>query len=111
MKIARAFPVFSAVFAIVYVVCMYWNLALFSYYPRTRAWYWLTVTDRPRADGPGMYWYGWLAVAFLAAGAVSALTLLTPPRVGERAWATSSWAAPAAMALVLVYILRGWFIH
>jgi len=110
MKIARAFPVFSTVFAVIYLTCMYFNVALVSYFPRTRTWYWLTVTNLPKADGPGMYWYGWLCVAFLGAAAVAVLALLLP-RTAGRGWSVSSWAVPAAAMLCLLYILRGWFIH
>ncbi len=110
MKIARAFPVFSTVFAVIYVVCMYFNLALVSYFPRTRTWYWLTVTNLPKSDGPGMYWYGWLCVAVLGAAAIALLALLLP-RGAARVWSVSSWAVPSAAMLFLAYILRGWFIH
>jgi hypothetical protein len=111
MKVARAFPVFSAAFAAIYVICMDNNLALVSYFPRTHAWYWLTVTDLPKSAGPGMYWYGWLIVAALGAAALAALSLAVPARAMERVGAVSSWAVPTAAMLFLVVILRGWFIH
>ena len=111
MKIARALPVFSAAFAAFYVMCMYNNLALVSYFPRTRTWYWLTVTDLPKSAGPGMYWYGWLAVSVLGAAAVAALSLLAPARAIERVSSVSAWAVPSAAILFLLVILRGWFIR
>ena len=111
MKLARAFPVFSAAFAVIYVVCMYDNLALVSYFPRTRTWYWLTVTDLPKSAGPGMYWYGWLAVSALGAAAVATAALLLPARATDRASSIASWAVPSAAMVFLLVILRGWFIH
>lgn len=111
MRIARAFPVFSAAFAAIYAVCMYYNLALFSYFPRIGAWYWLTVTNLPPRSGPGMYWYGWLAASALGAAAVAALALLVPARMTERASSIASWAVPSAAMLFFAVILRSWFIH
>lgn len=111
MKFARAFPVFSAAFALIYVICMDNNLALVSYFPRPRTWYWLTVTDLPKSAGPGMYWYGWLAVSALGAAAVAALALLAPARVVGRVAAPASWVVPLAAMVFLLVILRSWFIH
>jgi hypothetical protein len=111
MRIARAFPVFSAAFAVLYAICMYNNIALVSYFPRTREWYWLTVTTLPPRAGPGMYWYGWLAVSAMGAAAVAALALLLPARATERVSSVASWAVPAAGILFFIVILRGWFIH
>lgn len=107
----RAFPVFSAAFAVIYLVCMYWNIALVSYFPRLKEWHWLTVTKLGPKAGPGMYWYGWIAVATLGALAAAALSLLLPASTTERTAPTWSWAAPSAVMLVLLFILRGWFIH
>ena len=111
MRIARAFPVFSVVFAVIYLVAMYFNLALVSYFPRTRHWYALTVTDLPRSAGTGMYWYGWLATSFLGAAAVAELTLAAPERALSRAAGTASWAVPLGILAAFAYILRTWFLR
>ena len=111
MKATRVFPVFSAAFAAIYLAAMYDNLALLSYFPRTRQWYWLTVTDLPRSAGPGMYWYGWLLTAFLGASALALLALALPKQPLVRASRTLSWAVPLAVVVVIAYILRSWFLH
>ena len=46
-----------------------------------------------------------------AALAIAALSLLLPARATERTAPTWSWGAPTAVMLVLLFILRGWFIH
>jgi hypothetical protein len=111
MKIARVFPIFSAAFAVIYLLAMYSNLALVSYFPRTRQWFLLTVTDLPRSAGPGMYWYGWLATSFLGAAGVAALTLVAPGPWLARVARIVSWVVPVAVILALIYILRGWFLR
>ena len=111
MRIARVFPIFSAAFAAIYLAAMYENLALVSYFPRTRQWFFLTVTDLPRSAGPGMYWYGWLATSFLGAAALAALALVAPARSVAGVARVVSWAVPIAVIVVVIYILRGWFLH
>jgi len=105
----RALPVFSTVFAVLYLLAMSFNLALVTYFPRTGGVAWLAA--RPTAaSGVAMYWYGWLLTAALGSAAVAGLALLVPGRVAARAWSGWSWLVPAAMAVTLVYLLRGWFL-
>lgn len=111
MKLARVFPIFSAAYAALYLASMYYNLALLSYFPRSRQWFLLTVTDMPRSAGPGMYWYGWLLTAFLGAAAISLLALAAPAPWLARVSRIVSWAVPLAVIIVIVYILKGWFIR
>jgi hypothetical protein len=110
MKAARVLPVFSAAYAIIYLVAMYENLALVTYYPRLRQWFALTVTGLPKSAGPGMYWYGWIATAALGAATVALLALTVPERALARPCAVAAWVAPLGVALVIVYLLRSWFL-
>jgi hypothetical protein len=111
VKIARVLPVFSAAFAVLYLLAMYDNLALASYFPRLGQWLPLTVTDLPRSAGPGMYWYGWLATSFLGAAAISALAFALPAQGIAKVARAAAWAIPLGVMVVLVYILRGWFLR
>ncbi|HUK58711.1 MAG TPA: hypothetical protein VLV50_05715 [Stellaceae bacterium] len=110
MKAARVLPVFSAAYAVIYLVAMYENLALATYYPRLRQWFALTVTDLPKSAGPAMYWYGWIATAAIGGAVVALLALALPERPLARFMAVASWAAPLGAVLVIAFLLRGWFL-
>ena len=110
MKIARVFPVFSAAFAVLYLVAMYNNFALMTYFPQVRRWLPLTAI-LPKTDGPGMYWYGWIATSALGAAACAFVALLVPAGRLSSFTRHAAWVAPMGGMLALVYILRGWFLH
>ncbi len=110
MKVARVLPVFSAAYAVIYLVAMYENLALVTYYPRLQQWFALTVTGLPKSAGPGMYWYGWIATALVGAAIVALLALALPERPLARFMSIASWAAPLGVVLIIVFLLRGWFL-
>jgi hypothetical protein len=111
MRIARLFPAFSVSFAVIYLICMYNNIALVSYFPRTRELYPLTVMLPAAQNGPGMYWYGWLLTSTLGAVVVAFAASFVPERVAARVWTGWTWVVPILVILVLLYILRTWFIH
>lgn len=106
-NVARILPVFSAAFAAIYIACVYYNWALFTYHAQSGQWGWL-VQSR---EGLAMYWYGWLATSALGAGAIAALSLALPARLVERASAVLVWLVPIAMIGTIGYILRGYFLR
>jgi hypothetical protein len=110
MKGARACIVFSVAYAVLYLAAMYYNLALFTYYPAAKQFN-LLVPATPRAPGPAMFWYGWIGTAASGALALSLLSLLVPARGATRPWPGWSWVAPTAVFVILIVILRGWFIR
>lgn len=111
MNIARVFPVFSIAFAVLYVVSMDNNWALFTYLPRVREFHALAyLPPTPRA-GPGMYWYGWLATSAIGAVVVAALAAVVPAPGAARRWSGLTWAVPLAALAVIVFLLRSWFIR
>lgn len=103
----RALPVFSAAFAVLYVIAMYFNIAMFVYYPAPAQWHW---HDTPGLPGPAMYWYGWIANAAVGAAIIAALVALLPASL-RRQSATVAWLVPLASMLTILFILRGWFIR
>jgi hypothetical protein len=107
--VIRALPVFSTIFAVLYVLAMYFNLALFTYFPRTGGFGPLAASPTTES-GVAMYWYGWLLTASLGSAAVAGISLLVPESRSARLWAGWSWLVPAVMVIVLVYLLRGWFL-
>jgi hypothetical protein len=103
----RALPLFSALYAVFYVIAMYFNIAMFAYYPQTGTWSW---HDVPGARGPAMYWYGWIANAAIGAAIVAVLIAVLPASL-RRVIAAASWAVPLAAMLTVLFIIRSWFIR
>ena len=108
MNWTRFLPVFSVAAAMMYVLALYYNLALFTYHPAIHEWQWLAA---PPKAGPAMYWYGWLATSVLGAAAVAALASLVPTQWQTRAWSGLTWLIPLAGMLFIAFILRGYFIR
>jgi hypothetical protein len=109
-KIARVFPVFSITFAVIYVLSMEYNWALFTYVARSKEFHPLVYTP-PTPRAVAMYWYGWLATSFLGAAVLSAIAYVLPVNWTRRLWTRLTWAVPLAAVLVLIFLLRGWFIR
>jgi hypothetical protein len=111
MTFGRVLPVFSIVFAVLYVLSMDNNWALFTYFARAREFHPLVATPPTPRAGPAMYWYGWLATAAIGAAIATAVAAVVPPRWTAWLWPGFTWAVPLAVILVLLFLLRGWFIR
>jgi hypothetical protein len=98
--------VFAAAFALIYVLAVDYNWALFTYGPATGE---IGPLVRPASAGPTMYWYGWLLTAALGAAALAALASFVP--LSRRLWPCLSWAVPICVILAFGYILRGYFLR
>jgi hypothetical protein len=109
---SRSFPTFAiafaAAYAVLYVISIEYNLALFTYHPATEEFYFLV---KPAADQPAMFWYGWLATSALGALVIAALIARLPEKYARRIASGWSWIVPVAVMVVFVYILRGYFIR
>ena len=103
----RAFPLFSAIYAMFYVIAMYFNIAMFVLYPQTGVWSW---HDVPGQKGPAMYWYGWIANAAIGAAIISVL-LACLPVLQRRISATGAWLVPLLSMTTVLFIIRSWFIR
>jgi len=70
----RSFAItFACVFPVIYVFCVEYNLALFTYDAAKRELTFLL----PRERGPlPMFWYGWIATSLIGASVASALASL-----------------------------------
>jgi hypothetical protein len=106
MSVFRVIPIFAAAFAVIYVLAVEFNWALVTYHPRSGEWEWLTT---PAKSGPAMYWFGWLMVSFLGAGAISLAALPLTGRWGPPVWI--GWAVPLAIMLTFVYLMRSFFLR
>ena len=105
---SRAFPVFSVAFALIYLACVQYNLAPFTYHPEIMQW---GLGVQPPRQGPAMYWLGWLTTATLGAAALGALSLLVPVSLTRRVWVGFVWLVPVLVIAAFVYILRGYFLR
>ena len=106
MSIEKVCPVFAAAFAVIYVLSVELNWALFTYHPKIGQWAWLVD---PAKNGPPMYWYGWLVTSAVGAAGVS---LASWPLLRHRAtpyWL--GWTVPLAVMVVFCYLFRGFFLR
>lgn len=97
---------FAAAYAILYVLAVENNWALFTYHPISGQFHWLV---QRAAEGPSMFWYGWMATAALGALIIALLVSLLPGGLTNRLSVSLSWSIPLAVMLVFVYIMRDFF--
>jgi hypothetical protein len=106
---------FGAAFAVLYVLALAKNLALFTVYPSLGVVVWGTHLSHDVVDpalgflAPAMYWYGWAATAALGALVVGLLAAVMPARWARRIWPGWLWVIPAAAMLGCVYLTLPWF--
>ena len=105
MSALRFTAVFSASFAILYVVAMEMNIAIFTYHPRLMVFG--LGTEAPRS-GPAIYWFGWMATAALGGLALGVLAGVLPARDG-RLWYAIGWFLPLGAMLAALYFMIPFF--
>jgi hypothetical protein len=110
MRWPRVLPIFSIAFCVLYLLAMYFNWPVFTYAPRLREFFPLRFALAAK-QGPGMYYYGWLVTAGVGAAAIGIAVAYVEEKSGRRVPASLTWIVPPVVALVLIYILRGWFTH
>jgi hypothetical protein len=106
MNIARVFPVFSAAFAVLYVVCMHFNIAAFIYYPRLGEWHLQPLGS----DGPPMFFYGWLFNSFIGAASIAGLAALIPKSIAVKVWTGWTWVICLVAIAISFYLMRIFFV-
>jgi hypothetical protein len=110
MRWTRVLPIFSIVFPIVYLPAMYFNWPVFTYAPRLHEFFLWRVIPTGR-QAPGMFYYGWLFSAGVAALAVAFAGAYVEEKTGRRIPASLTWLVPLIVVAVFLYILREWFTH
>jgi hypothetical protein len=109
MIAARSLPTFAIAFAVLYLLCVEFNWALFTYHPALEEFGLLAQAPK---DGPAMYWYGWLATSALGAIVITALAAWLPGSWAKTtAGANLSWAIPLVVMMAFFYILRRYFLR
>jgi|GraSoiStandDraft_41_1057321.scaffolds.fasta_scaffold5613278_1 hypothetical protein len=96
--------IFSAVFAVTYSLCFYFNWPLFAYYPQVTEFH--LSADLQSQLGPPILWYGWLATAALVSGVATAVI---PKRLSGGLWPGLAWAIPGGVILAILIYEKRWF--
>lgn len=97
---------FSATYAVAYVISVENNYALVTYHPAIEEWGWLV---EPPRDGPAMYWYGWMATAGIVAVLLAGIAWFLPQRFGRALWSGWAWSVPLVVIVFFGYLLRSFF--
>ena len=106
---------YGVAFAMLYVIAVKLDLALFTVYPSI--WRRATGTHHSRDTAgpsigsflPAMYWYGWTATAALGALIFGLIAAFLPDRWTHRVWLGWVWVAPVAGEIACVYLTLPWF--
>jgi hypothetical protein len=110
MRWTRALPVFSILFPIFYEPTMYFNWPVFTYVPQLKLFHALRYMPL-KAEGPPMFYYGWLLTAGVPAAIIALIFAFAPERVSARVPVALTWVAPLAVLVMLLDILSPWFTH
>jgi amino acid permease len=106
---------FGSTFAVLYVVAVAKDLALFTVFPSLAIVLAGTHHSRDVADpamgflAPAMYWYGWAATAALGALTAGLVAASLPGRSVQRFWSGWVWLIPALSMIACVYLTLPWF--
>jgi hypothetical protein len=102
-------------FAMLYVIALKLDLALFTVYPtigvvvlgthHSRD----TVAPSMGSFLPAMHWYGWTAMAALGALILSVVAASLPDRWAHRVLSDWLWVAPVVAMIACVYLTLPWF--
>jgi amino acid permease len=106
---------YGPAFAVLYVVALKADLALFTVYPSLGIILLGTHHAKDVADpamgfiAPAMYWYGWAATAALGALVFGLIAALLPERWAQRVWSGWVWTIPVGAMIACVYLTLPWF--
>ena len=106
---------YGTAFAVLYVVTLKLDLALFTVYPSLGVVLLGTHHARDIADpamgflAPAMYWYGWTATAALGALVCGFVAALLPERWTRSFWTGWMCVVPALAMIACVYLTLPWF--
>ena len=106
---------YGPAFAVLYVIAVVRDLALFTVYPSLGI---VLLGTHHAADivspsiafaVPAMYWYGWTSTAALGALVVGVVAAFLPERWTRRFSLGSLWVVPVAAMVACVYHAMPWF--
>jgi hypothetical protein len=102
------FRTFAVVFGIsvpvMYFLCEWFNLPLFTFHPATnRVEFWWAPARS--GEGPTMYWYGWTVLSLLVGSVFGLLATLLPENVTKKIPLFLIWLLPVLALIPLAYSL------
>ena len=102
----RTFAVaFGISVPVMYILCEWFNLPLFTFHPGTnRVDFWWAAARS--GEGPAMYWYGWTATMLIASTVVGWLATLLPERVTRAIPLALIWLLPILVLIPLIWGLK-----
>jgi len=100
--------VFAVAFAVAYIIVVESNYALFTYHPVAGEW---GLGVEKTADGPAMYWFGWLATTTIVASIAGALATVLPEGVTSRLWPGWTWVSAVGVMAAFCYLLGPLFLR
>ena len=106
---------YGTAFAVLYVIALKLDLALFTVFPSLGIVLLGTHHTRDVADpamgflAPAMYWYGWTATAAVGALLVGLVAAMMPERWARGRWAGWWWVSSVAAMIGCVYLTLPWF--
>ena len=104
MTQSSRFAVFSMISTITYVLAYNFGWQMFRYYPLVKQ---VTLDALPKAAGPAMMYYGWMATAALAGLVVA---LIVPPKFAARLPSAVAWVVPLLLAAFTLVYEKHWFL-
>jgi hypothetical protein len=98
---------FACTTAILYIVCIEYNLALVTYHPAIKEFGLLAQAPK---RGPAMYWYGWILTSVIGGGLAGIVACFIPQHWARFLWPGLAWLVPLCGIAYLFYLLRGYFV-
>jgi hypothetical protein len=93
---------------LVYSICLFFNLPVFTYHPAVNRLEWGYGPGRS-GEGPAMYWYGWTATTLVVAPVAGFLATLLPENMARKIPLILVWLLPILAIPYLIWDLRQWW--
>jgi hypothetical protein len=104
-KLGTFVIVFSITATVLYLLCIFLGLPLFTYHPAVNKFDWGLVGPRS-GEGPNMLWYGWIVTTAIGATAAGFIATLLPESVTRKIPLALLWVLPVLSIPLLFYSLK-----
>ena len=97
---------FGEVFAIAYVIVLFYSYPLFTYYPAVNEWVMFSHAPTAASAGPAMKWFGYVAISTVIAAVAGLAILVVREDVLKRGWWPGFvWLLPTIAMLIVFYLI------